>query len=314
MKSQSLPLGIDVGTARIRVVHAVMDGTRRRVRAIAARDVSSGAVSAGDIMESEYVAALVEDAVRELKTPERRCVAAIGLPAATLRHITLPQMTAFERVRTARFEATRYIHYPIEEAIVRIRRLTGDSRQWALGIVRARTMYARVACLRRSGLRVRAVHDEGCALRRCLPEYDAVLDIGEYRSTIYAARSLETWQIQVGGAKITAAIERDLHLDGPPAEKRKRILGTAGAGEREKCELVASLASLVRNVRGGTACQRIAAVGNGARLPGLLSDLMSATNSITEFAVSHALDGESYSRDVIALGAPDWTLAASLAG
>ncbi len=314
MRIRSLPLGVDMGTARIRVVHSVLQGSRRLVRAVAVRDVPSGAISADDIVEPEYVAALLEDAVRELKTTERRCVGAVGLPAAKLKSIALPVMTSFERTRTAHFEAARYVEYPIAEAIVRIRRLSEGSHLWALGIVRARTLKARAACLRKARLRVQGINDEGCALRRCLPNYDAVLDIGQYRSTIYLVNSLETFQIKSGGAEITSAIERDLNLDRAPAEKRKRIVGTAGAGERAKEKLVISLASLFQEAASVAACQCVAVVGNGARLPGLLDDLIAATGCVCEFAVSNALDGESYSKDVVCAGAPDWTLAAALAG
>ncbi|HEX5275244.1 MAG TPA: pilus assembly protein PilM [Candidatus Rubrimentiphilum sp.] len=313
MRIQSLPLGVDLGTSRIRVVHSVLRGARRLVRAVAVRDVSAGAITSDDVVEPEYVAALLEDAVRELRTTERRCVGALGRPAAKLNGIRLPAMTSFERTRTAHFEASRYIEYPVTEAIVRIQRLGDDSHLWVLGIVRARTLKARVACLRRARLRVRGMSDEGCVLRRCLPRYDAVLDIGEYRSTLHLANSLETFQSDSGGAEITSAIESDLNLGRAPAETRKRIVGTAGAGERAKAKLIASLASLFQDAAGIAACQRVAVVGNGARLPGLLEDLMAATGSVCEFAVSHALDGEIYSKDVLCAGAPDWTLAAALA-
>ncbi len=223
-------------------------------------------------------------------------------------------MTSLERARTAQFEAARYIDYPIAEAIVRIRRLGEDSQLWALGIVRAKTLRARVACIRKARLRVRGMNDEGCALRRSLAHYDAVLDIGQYRSTLYLVNSFETFQIKIGGAEITFAIERDLDLDQAQAEKRKRIVGTAGAGERSKADLVISLASLFEEAARVAGCRCVAVVGNGARLPGLLDDLMAATGSRCEFAVSHVLDGENYSKDVVSAGAPDWTLAAALAG
>lgn len=314
MRIQSLPLGVDLGTARIRVVHSVLSGTRRCIRAVAVRDVAVGAVTVDDIVEPEYVAALLEDAVGELRTTERRCVGALSLPAAKLTSIALPAMTSLERARTAQFEAARYIDYPIAEAIVRIRRLGEDSQLWALGIVRAKTLRARVACIRKARLRVRGMNDEGCALRRSLAHYDAVLDIGQYRSTLYLVNSFETFQIKIGGAEITFAIERDLDLDQAQAEKRKRIVGTAGAGERSKADLVISLASLFEEAARVAGCRCVAVVGNGARLPGLLDDLMAATGSRCEFAVSHVLDGENYSKDVVSAGAPDWTLAAALAG
>ena len=311
MKMRSLPLGIDMGTARLRVVHSTAHGNERRLRAIATRDISQGAVTAEGIIEPEYVTALVEDAVRELETFERRCVGAIGLPAAKLRPLAFPGMTALERIRTARFEAARCIEYPVSEAVVRLRRLNENSRHWALGIVRAKTLRSRVACLRKAGLRVKAMEDEGCALRRSLCDYDAVLDVAEFRSTLYLTKALAAFQVHAGGAAITTSIEEDLNLDRPAAEKRKRILGTAGAGERAKTELVISLASLIDEAQKVAECRSIALIGNGARLPGLVRDLTVASGVKFEFAVSHSLDG-AYAADVLSLGAPDWTLAAAL--
>jgi len=162
-------------------------------------------------------------------------------------------------------------------------------------------------------LRLRAIEDEGCALRASLPDYDAVLDIGQWRSAIYPVRSIESFTIASGGEAITAAIERDLNLDRSQAEKRKRILGTAGAGEKTRGDFITSLASLVEAARNTGPCQRVAVVGNGARLSGILAELTTATGCVCDFAVSHALDGETYSRATIAAAAPDWTLAASLA-
>jgi len=283
------------------------------VRAVATRDLPTGAVTPEDIVESDYVAALLEDAIRELDTRERRCVAAIGLPAASLRTLRLPRMTAFERYRTAHFEAMRYIDYPIDEAIVRIRQVGEESGLCAFGIVRAHSLKARTNCLRKAGLRPQVIDDEGCALRRAFPDYDGILDVGHFRATFYLNNSFEAFQTRMGGADITAGIESDLSLDESTAEKRKRILGTAGAGERVRAELMAVLGSLINSASAVSSVRRVAVVGNGARLPGLIADLAIASSVDCELAVSRLLNSETYTNDVISSSAADWTLAAALA-
>ena len=150
-------------------------------------------------------------------------------------------------------------------------------------------------------------------MRRAFPTFDAVLDVGHRRSTLYLRNSFEAFQARQGGASITAGIEKDLRLDESTAEKRKRILGTAGAGERAREALVGALVSLVTSARNVSPVQRIALVGNGVRLPNLARDVELAIGARCELAVSHVLSGELYSGDVIAPSAADWTLAAALA-
>lgn len=313
MRIRSLPLGVDIGTARLRVAHAVRQQNGRCIRAMATRDIPAGAVTADGVSDVDYVAALLEDAVRELNTAERRCVAALGLPSATLRALALPRMTAIERERTARFEASRYVDYPIAEALVRLRSIGEDRRLWALGIVRTSALHGRMSVLRRAGLRPRRVDDEGCAMRRAFPTFDAVLDVGLHRSTLYLKSSLDAFACRHGGAGITAGIEKDLRLDEPSAEKRKRILGTAGAGERARHALVDDLAALIRSAKEISPLARVAAVGNAVRLPNIVRDIGMAAGSHCELAVSHVLSGLPGMEDVIASSAPDWTLAAALA-
>lgn len=313
MRMQSLPLGIDIGTARLRVAHAVRQGSGRCLRTVATRDVPAGAISAGCVSDVDYVAALLEDAVRELNTGERRCVSAIGMPAASLRSLVLPRMTALERDRTARFEAARYVEYPIAEALVCLRPVDESRRLWALGIVRTTALHGRMSLLRRAGLRPLSVDDEGCAMRRAFPTFDAVLDIGQHRSTLYVKTSLEAFQSAHGGAAITAGIQNDLRLDEPSAEKRKRILGTAGAGETARQSLVSDLSALILSARDSSTVSRVAVVGNGARLPHLIRDIERASGVHCSLAVSHVFGGQAYTEDVIASSAADWTLAAALA-
>lgn len=315
MKQRTLPLGIDIGTTRIRVVETEWYARGMRIRAVAAREVSSGSSSSGALEDPQYVAALIEDALAELGTRERRCVCAIGEPDALLRPLKFPKMTSLERERSARFEAQRYIEYPVEEAVVRIHPVDPACGFWALGIARSSAIVTRVAALRAAGLKPVAMDHEACALARALPGFDAIIDVGHQRTSVHiiTKQTPVTLQAYNGGGDVTRAIERELSLDVQTAEKRKRILGTAGAGERARSALTSDIAALIHHARGTHAISRVALVGNAARLAGMAADLESATGALCEMPVSEALRGHSYPEDVIRSSAPDWTLAAGLA-
>jgi Tfp pilus assembly PilM family ATPase len=313
MKKMRLPLGVDIGATRIRVLEVTVTPDGPRVRAVAVREISSEVSSSGAISDTDYVAALLEEAVREIGTRERRCICALGEPDASLRDVTFPKMTAVERQRTARFEAQRYVDFPIDEAIVRIHPIAGSS-QWTLGIARSFAIATRLATLKKAGLKPVAVDHEACALVRALPGYDAIADIGHQRTSLHITTGTTpiTFQTFNGGADVTRAIQRELSIDEHTAEKRKRILGTAGAGERARATLAADIALLVANARKTMSIGRVALVGNGARLPGLAAHLEAATNALFELPVTDALRPGAYPEDVVRSSAPDWTLAAGL--
>src|SRR5579883_398079 len=204
MKERSLPLGIDIGTTRLRVAHAVRGADGPQVRAVAVRDISAGAATSGAIADPPYVAALLEEALRELKTPERRCVAAIGAPGASLQPITLPSMTRFERDSAARFEAERYVDFPMSEAVVRVHP-AGTPGCYVLGVVRTSILSGRVESLRRAGLKPLAIDHEAFALARAFPQFDAVVDVGCERTALHAvcASVPSSFYAPGGGAQIT---------------------------------------------------------------------------------------------------------------
>lgn len=315
MAPRLLPLGIDIGTTRVRVVEGVGTAQGVRIRAVAVREISSGSSSSGALEDPEYVAALLEDALVELGTPHRKCVCAIGEPDGLLRPLKFPKMTSVERERAARFEAQRFVDYPVEDAVIRIHPIDPAAGVWALGIARSSAILTRVAALRAAGLKPLAMDHEACALARVLPGFDAIIDVGHQRTSLHIVtqQTPVTLQAYNGGADITRAIERELSLDVQTAEKRKRILGTAGAGERARAALTSDIASLIHNARATQAISRVALVGNAARLAGIAAELESATGALCELPVSDALRGPNYPEDVIRSSAPDWTLAAGLA-
>lgn len=313
MSARSLPLGVDIGSSRIRVAQAIHGKNRPLLRAVAVRELNSESIANGVIADVDYVAAVIEDAVSELSTRERRCVGAISAPHAFLKPLKLPPMSASEREKAAHFEARRYIDGHFGDAVVRIRPIDRQDNLWALGIARKTALQSRVNAIKRAGLHIEAIDDEGLALRRAFPASDVVIDVGQYQTKVHAAKLSQTLHTYCGGDDISAAIARDLGIDAQSAEKRKRILGTAGAGERARLELAKAIASLMTQLSAISFERSVAWVGNGARLGGLAHDLQSATGRRYESIVSHLFHEGPYPRDVLAAAAPDWTLAVALA-
>jgi Tfp pilus assembly PilM family ATPase len=313
-----LPLGIDLGSTRVRV--ALGEANREgsvRIRAVVARDVPDDTVSPVDVEQPALVAAVLEEILDEIGSRDRRCVLAIGAPACALRTVRFPKMSWAERLRAARFEAQRFAGWDPEDdgSIVRTHLVDRASGTYAVGVTRTASIDSRVKTMKLAGLRPVAIDHDALAMRRMFPDCDAIVDVGAERSTVHVfggsgPTSLTT---QSGGASITRGIAAELSIDVPTAERRKRILGCAGAGISAREEVVTSIASLIDRARSRATINRIVLTGNGARLPSFAHDLEEATSAITEALVPEILHTGAYPEDVVRAAAPDWTLAASLA-
>lgn len=303
-------LGIDIGSTAVRVARAQRTAQGVQIAAVAVREIPSGTDL--EKLDAPHLAAILEDAATELKTRDRRCVCAIGEPDALLRPASFPAMRFYERERAAKFEAAKYTLHAPAGSIVRIHPAAGNG--WVLGIARTEAVTRRSRLLRSAGLRPVAIDHESCALLRAFPSYDAILDVGERRTCLHVRSNSapRTHVVRAGGADVTSAIQHDIGLDGHAAEKRKRILGTAGAGEAARAQLVTSIVQLLARVP--SAHERTVAItGNGARLCGLAEEIANASGFAVELAVPPAIREPFYPLDVASAAAPDWALAAGLA-
>jgi type IV pilus assembly protein PilM len=166
-----------------------------------------------------------------------------------------------------------------------------------------------------AGLRAVAIDHDAFAMRRMFPDCDAIVDVGAERSSVHVFGGSGPVSLitQAGGAAITRGIAAELSIDVPTAERRKRILGCAGAGLSAREDVVTSIASLVDRARARTTIGRIVLTGNGARLPSFAHELEQATSAVAEAPVPDILHTGAYPDDVVRAAAADWTLAASLA-
>ncbi|HEY1429880.1 MAG TPA: pilus assembly protein PilM [Candidatus Tumulicola sp.] len=310
--TEALPFGIDVGSSAVRVaaVRRDRDG-RNRLEAVARRDVELSKDHAGRDAEVETA---IAECVNELGRCRKTCVLAVPSTEAVVRTIALPSMSAAERQRAASFEAVRLAPWdtstiPTEVRLTQI----GRSDRYHVGIVPRDRLSRLLQLGKRTRLRTVAIDYEPFAALRAVVACDAVLDVGYQSSRLYGSHgeSLVVLDAPVGGASVTRAIESDLSVDRAAAERRKRSVGTAGAGERAFESLVARICTLVDRLRETGTIETVGVIGNGIRLLGFEERLSTAAgvgvDARTTYACSHD-DDAGASTDPM-----DWALAAGLA-
>ncbi len=307
--ARSLPLGIDLGTHRVRVAALEYRCERPELIGVAARDV--------DGADDAATSAAIEAACLELGTRERRCVIGLSEPTAIIRRVSFPTMSRREREKAARFEAARFIDYPIADTCIRVESIVDTPSDFHLGIARRSELERRVSMLRKAGLRPVAADHEAFGYRRIAPRVDAMLDIGHERSTLhlFASSIPVSIVLSTAGRTLTDSVAASLGIDFSAAERRKRTLGLAGAGETARDSFVDELATALIDYRasGGGELRSIALVGNGSRLFGIGEYISNTTAIQTAPAEFGGTIGSTLPRDVLRAAAPDWMLACGLA-
>ncbi len=303
-KLATLPLGVDIGQRRVRVaLTAKTGGGPPKLLAVAAHDHD------GDPVEA------MRWAIEDLQTQERRCVLALAPPDALLCTAEFPAMSPWERVNAARFEAARFVGYPIGEAAVSLVR-TNTPACWAIGAVRRDALDNALGIAKRARLRPLAVDDAAFALRRSHPDAGAVIDVGSEatRLTVFGATIPYTVRIPIGGEAMTDAIAQSLGVDAGTAENRKRNVGFGGAGEAPRDTLITALAEAFADARarGYDGIHPVVLCGNGSRIPGFGSAIERATGYAAVPATLPPDCSETLPPDVLRAAAPDWSLAYGL--
>lgn len=296
---QTLPLGIDIGRRRVRValLERAKHGTPKLV-AVAARDHT------GDPADA------LQAAVDEVGTNERRCVLALAPPDALLCVADFPPMSPWERVRAARFEAARFIDYPIAEANISISR-TNTHQRWAIGIVRSAVLSAMLDMVKGLKLRPLAVDDMAFALHRAHPDADGIIDVGNNttRLMLFAGTIPYVAGIPIGGERLTGAIAQSLGINLDVAEERKRRVGFGGAGDTERDALIGALGEALAEARAGgfSSVRRIVLCGNGSRIPGFGDAIERATGYTVHPASLPPEISDTLPPDVLRAAAADWS-------
>ena len=181
LRAHSLPLGVDLGTHRVSIVVPSTVRGEFIVRETQTREIPAVALDRRDTSTAETI----RDVLAKLLTRERRCI--LAAPAATtiVKAFRIPpRMRRSEAERAAALEADALVDWPTSERVVALDPIPGTPDRMLLSVARAGTIERLISVARAGGLKPVAVDIAVCALRRAIPDADAVLDCTDERAEL----------------------------------------------------------------------------------------------------------------------------------
>ena len=166
------PLGLDIGSASVKVVALSGRGTRCRVDGFAIEPLPAATIDRGNISEAVIVGEAVRRACQKVGTKRKTAVLAVADSAVMTRTLLLDAtLTGDELEAEVVLEAERCVPYPIESVALDYARLGAFEGDVALSRVLLvacprEQVAACEAALAHAGLRATAVEVESLAQRR----------------------------------------------------------------------------------------------------------------------------------------------------
>lgn len=251
-------VGLEVGTSALKVVE-LRAGNPPTLGALAVRPMPPGLVTEDEVTDPQGLAEEIKALFHEAGIQRRFTVTAVSNRQAITRNIHVPRMTVAELDEAIRWEAERYIPFPIDEVVLDYFVLDNpedveDGGQLEVVIAAARLdeVSQQVEYLKHAGLEPHVIDVKPFSLLRALRgslhgehltkdtlsgenfteanEIGVVLEIAASTSTVTLVRGqrvLMNRNINVSGDDFTSAVQRAFGLDFDSAEEVKIEYGTA---------------------------------------------------------------------------------------
>ncbi|CAN5475533.1 type IV pilus assembly protein PilM [soil metagenome] len=248
--------GLEIGTSSLKVV-SLKAGKPPRLLALGSRPMPPGLIQDDQVTDPQGLAAEIKRLFAEVGVRKRPVVTAVANRSAITRHISLPKMSLRELGEAVKWEAERYIPFPLDEVILDYYVLDNpkdvpEGGQLEVLIAAARTdlVMQQLDCLKLAGLEPVVVDIKPFALLRALRgallgahlskstlvgqryteegEVGVVLEVAASDTTITLVRGervLMNRTIGVSGDDFTAAVQRALGLSFDEAEEVKLNYG-----------------------------------------------------------------------------------------
>lgn len=194
------PVGIDIGSASVKLVALSRRGARSRVDGFAIEPLSAATADRGNISDAAIVGEAVRRAWRQAGSKGKTAVVAVADSAVVTRTLLLDAtLTDDELEAEVVLDAERSVPYPIDRVVLDFASLgpcAGDAALKRILLVACpkEHVLAREAAVRHAGLTAAAVDVESFAQRRAVQAakgdeaVDGILDVGD------AALRLAVWR------------------------------------------------------------------------------------------------------------------------
>ncbi|AEV15684.1 Pilus-associated protein pilM [Thermus sp. CCB_US3_UF1] len=236
-------LGLEIGASSLKLVE--LSGHPPALRAFATRPTPPGMLAEGVVAEPAALAQEIRELLAEARTRKRYVVSAVPNPSVILRTIQVPKMPPKEMEEAVRWEAERYIPFPIDEVVLDFAPLEplsevseGEQTEVMVGVARQEAVAGLLEALRGAGLMPVVLDVKPFAGLYPLeaelgaePERVAVaVEIGAESTSLVLTRGDRPLAVRVltlSGKDFTEAIGKAFGLDFLTAEEVKRTYGLA---------------------------------------------------------------------------------------
>lgn len=261
--------GLEIGTSALKVVD-LRAGSPPTLNALATRPMPPGLIQDDQVVDAPGLAAEIKTLFEEAGIKRRFVVTAVSNRLAITRNISVPKMTLQELDEAIKWEAERYIPFPINEVVLDYYVLDnpddiaeGGQLEVVIAAARLDFVTQQMEYLKQAGLDPVVIDIKPFALLRALrgsllgehlskttltgtryteaDEIGVVLEIAASNATITLVRGervLMNRNIGVSGDDFTAALQRSFGLDFDSAEEVKVNYGTATIPTEDEEELL----------------------------------------------------------------------------
>ena len=312
---QGAMIGLDIGSFAVRAAEVSHDGGRPTLQRFAQVTLPPGAVSDGEVVDTQVVSAALRRLWSEGGFSSRRVVVGVSSQRVIVRQADVTAMSDMELRSALNFEAQELIPIPVDDAVLDFQVIdpllphpdpNGPPNMRILLAAAQRDMVSRqLAAVRGADLEVVAVDPVSLAMLRAVPAApggyaEAVVSVGGDLTTIAiredaGARFVRV--LNIGGSDLTEALSREMALTTQSAEdlKRRSANGAPVAvAAQAQSALSLRMGGLVDEVRGSldfflaqTDAERVSRViltGGAIQTEGLLSRLEQALGTSVELA------------------------------
>ncbi len=262
-------VGLEVGTSALKVAE-LRAGSPPGLSALGLRPMPPGLIQDDQVVDAPGLAEEIKALFHEAGISKRFVVTAVSNRQAITRNIHMPKMSLSELEEAVKWEAERYIPFPIDEVVLDYYVLDnpedvpeGGQLEVVIAAARLDLITQQVEYLKLAGLEPVVADIKPFSLLRSLKgallgehltkttltgtryteadEVGVVLEIAASNTTITLVRGervLMNRNIGVSGDDFTAALQRSFGLDFDSAEEAKLSYGTATIPTEDEEELL----------------------------------------------------------------------------
>jgi type IV pilus assembly protein PilM len=288
-------VGLDIGSTQIRAVEAISTKDGTAIGRFGQVEVARGAMDGGVIADEKAITASIRHLWSSQRFKSRDVVLGIANPQVVVREVDIPQLPAKHLKQALPYQVRDVIPLPVDDALLDFHPLEEPGKGHTVhGLLVAAPKAAvlnTVRAVERAGLSVCRADLAPFAMLRAAahphPGVEGVIDIGAEITTIVIhdgglPQIVRT--VPRGGAEITATVASRLNLPLAQAEDLKCQVGLSQTTNPELTDVITealrplfgdilSSVNYYSGMRPGAGIDRLALVGGGSLLPGLVDAL-----------------------------------------